>query len=85
MKIIMWNAGARFSFMWVTLVTPLICEWGFNDLLMASVPGFALAVDNKANSTFSLAQSSLIQTTLFRALIVAVNIVLSVDLIFTLR
>ena len=52
MKIIMWNAGARFSFMWVTLVSPLICEWSFNDLLMASVPGFALTVDNKADSTF---------------------------------
>ena len=85
MKILMWNAGARFSFMWVTLVSPLICEWDFNSLLMLSVPGFALTTDNKADSTFQLAQSSLIQTTFFRALIVAVNTVLSVDLICTLR
>ena len=71
--------------MWVTLVSPLICDWHLNDLLMVSVPGFALTVDNKADSTFTLAQSSLVQTTLFRALVVAVNIVLSVDLICTLR
>ena len=86
MKIIMWNAGARFSFMWVTLVSPLICEWNLNDLWMKSVPEFALVtVYDKADSTFLLAQSSLIQTTLFRALVVAVNTILSIDLICTLR
>ena len=85
MKIIMWNAGARFSFMWVTLVSPLICEWDFNDLLMWTIPGFNQNTHTKADSTFQLAQSSLIQTTFFRALIVAVNTVLSIDLICTLR
>ena len=57
MKIIMWNAAASFSFMWVTFVSEKICEWNMNQFLLWTVP--VIDEEDETSATVRLAGATL--------------------------
>ena len=81
MKIIMWYTGASFSFMWVNLVTPFVCQWNLDKLYQYTTP-FNLST---TEVTLHLAEASRFAAIYCMSLTVAINMVLSIDLLCTLR
>ena len=82
MKIIMWIAASSFSYMWLSLIAPFSCDLGLNKLYEITAPGFFIG---KSSMTFIYVKNTFFWKTYFEGLTILLNIVLSVDLLMTLR
>ena len=82
MKIIMWIAASSFSYMWLTLIAPFSCDLGLNKLYEMTAPGFFLGT---SSLTFIYVKNTFFWKTYFESLTILLNIILSVDLLMTLR
>ena len=82
MQFIMWYTGASFSFMWINFISPFVCQWNLDKLFQYTT----LFIDlSTSDATYHLAEASRLAAIYFMSLTVAINMVLSIDLICTLR
>ena len=78
----MWIAASSFSYMWLTLIAPFSCDLGLNKLYEMTAPGF---FKGTSSMTFIYVKNTFFWKTYFESLTILLNIILSVDLLMTLR